>query len=153
MTREEIEALETEQAAHPERRPAQRALAADLTTRVHGVAETERAMTVSHAAFSDAPVRDPAVLAAMYDVLEHSDLTADDLAGGVVRVATASGLFSSNGEARRAIAQGGFSINDTRVAAPDDPVPAPIGGRWLLLRAGRKRLRIGRVSGGSATRR
>ena len=38
MDRPEIEALEAEQAAHPERRPAQRALALDLTTRVHGVA-------------------------------------------------------------------------------------------------------------------
>jgi tyrosyl-tRNA synthetase len=153
MDRPEIEALEAEQTAHPERRPAQRALAVDLTTRVHGVAETERAMTISHAAFSDQPIRDPAVLEAMYDVLEHCDLNADDLAGGALRVAIASGLFSSNAEARRAISQGGFSINDGRVAAPEEAVPAPIGGRWLLLRAGRKRLRIGRVSGGSATRR
>jgi tyrosyl-tRNA synthetase len=153
LDHQEIEALEVEQAAHPERRPAQRALAVDLTTRVHGVAEAERAITVSRAAFGDEPVRDPAVLEAMYEVLEHADLTREDLAGGSLRVAIASGLFSSNGEARRAIAQGGFSINDERVAAPDAVVPDPIGGRWLLLRAGRKRLRIGRVDGGSATRR
>jgi tyrosyl-tRNA synthetase len=153
MDRPEIEALEAEQTAHPERRPAQRALAVDLSTRVHGVAETERAMTISHAAFSDEPIRDPAVLEAMYDVLEHCDLTAEDVAGGALRVAIASGLFSSNGDARRAISQGGFSINDGRVAAPEDAVPAPIAGRWLLLRAGRKRLRIGRVNDGSATRR
>ena len=53
-------------------------------------------------------------------------------------MAIASGLFSSNGDARRAISQGGFSINDVRVAAPEDAVPAPIGGEWLLLRAGRE---------------
>ena len=153
LERQEIAKLEAEQAAHPERRPAQRALAVDLTTRVHGVAETERAITVSRAAFGDEPVRDPVVLEAMYEVLEHSDLTREDLAGGSLRVAIASWLFSSNGEARRAIAQGGFSINDVRVTAPDMPVPDPIGGRWLLLRAGRKRLRIGRVDGGSAGRR
>jgi tyrosyl-tRNA synthetase len=147
MDRPEIEALEAEQAAHPERRPAQRALAIDLTTRVHGVAETERAVTVSHAVFGDEPVRDPSTLEAMYGVLEHCDLTAADLAGGALRVAIASGLFASNGDARRAISQGGFSINDVRVAAPEDAVPAPIGGRWLLLRAGRKRLTIGRVQG------
>jgi tyrosyl-tRNA synthetase len=153
MDRPEIEALEAEQAAHPERRPAQRALALDLTTRVHGVPGTERAVTVSHAVFGEEPVRDPDVLAAMYDVLEHCDLTAEDLTGGALRVAIASGLFASNGDARRAISQGGFSINDVRVAAPEDAVPAPIGGRWLLLRAGRKRLRIGRVGGGSEARR
>ncbi|HEX7474131.1 MAG TPA: tyrosine--tRNA ligase [Candidatus Limnocylindrales bacterium] len=153
MDRPEIEALEAEQTAHPERRPAQRALAVDLTTRVHGVAETERAIAVSRAVFGDEPVRDPAVLAAMYEVLEHADLSSADLAAGALGVAIASGLFSSNGEARRAIAQGGFSINDARISAPDAVVPDAIGGRWLLLRAGRKRLRIGRVNGGSEARR
>jgi tyrosyl-tRNA synthetase len=153
MDRPEIEALEAEQAAHPENRPAQRALALDLTTRVHGVAETERAVRVSQAVFGEEPVRDPEVLAAMYDVLDHCDRTAEDVAAGALRVAIASGLFTSNGDARRAISQGGFSINDVRLAAPEDPVPAPIGGRWLLLRAGRKRLRIGRLRGGSEARR
>ncbi len=153
MDRAEIEALEADQAAHPERRPAQRALALDLTTRVHGLDETERAVTVSQAVFGDEPVRDPAVLAAMYDVLEHCDLVPEDLAGGALRVAIASGLFASNGDARRAISQGGFSINDVRIAAPDDPVPAPIDGRWLQLRAGRKRLRMGRLVGGSEAKR
>ena len=153
MDRAEIEALEADQAAHPERRPAQRALALDLTTRVHGLDETERAVTVSQAVFGDEPVRDPAVLAAMYDVLEHCDLGPEDLAGGALRAAIASGLFASNGDARRAISQGGFSINDVRIAAPDDPVPAPIDGRWLQLRAGRKRLRIGRLVGGSEAKR
>ena len=153
MDRPEIEGLEADQAAHPERRPAQRALAVDLTTRVHGPSETERAIAVSHAVFGEEPIRDPAVLAAMYEVLDHTDLSPADLAAGALGLAIASGLFSSNGEARRAIAQGGFSINDVRVAAPDAAVPDPIGGRWLLLRAGRKRLRIGRVGGGSEARR
>lgn len=152
LDRSEIADLEAEQAAHPDRRPAQRALAVDLTSRVHGVAETERAITVSRAAFGDEPVRDPAVLEAMYEVLEHSELTRADLGGGALQLAIASGLFSSNGEARRAIGQGGFSINDVRITAADMPVPDPIGGRWLLLRAGRKRFRIGRVDGGSEAR-
>jgi tyrosyl-tRNA synthetase len=56
----------------------------------------------------------------------------------------ASGTFSSNGEARRAIAQGGLSINDERVKSPDAPVPEPIDGRWLVVRVGKKRLRVGR---------
>ena len=141
----ELTSLEAEQAAAPQLRPAQRALALDLTTRVHGPAEAERAVTISRAVFGAEPVRDPEVLAVMYDTLDHVDLTADDVAGGALRVAVASGLFASNGEARRAISQGGFSINDERIGAPEDAVGSPIGGRWLLLRAGRKRLKIGRV--------
>jgi tyrosyl-tRNA synthetase len=146
LGREEIETLEAEHATRPETRPIQRALAIDLTTRVHGVVEAERALAVSRAAFDPAPVTDPAVLAAMYDVLDHVDLTPADVATGALAVAIASGLFNSNGEARRAISQGGFSINGSRVAAADDPVGAPVAGEWLLLRAGRKRLSVGRLA-------
>ncbi len=84
-------------------------------------------------------------MAEMYEVVEHCELDPADVAGGALRVAVACGLFASNGEARRAISQGGFSINDVRVSAPDEPVVDPIGGRWLLLRAGRKRLRVARI--------
>ena len=47
MTREEIEALELELAAHPERRAAQQALARDVTTRVHGAGAAKAADDVS----------------------------------------------------------------------------------------------------------
>ena len=145
LSREEIERVEAEQAARPEERPAQRLLALDLTTQVHGPAAAERAVTLSRAAFGGEPVRDPALLADMYEVLDHCELDPADVAGGALRVAVACGLFASNGEARRAISQGGFSINDVRVSAPDEPVGNPIGGRWLLLRAGRKRLKVARI--------
>jgi tyrosyl-tRNA synthetase len=145
LTQEEIEGVEADQAARPEERPAQRLLALDLTTQVHGPAAAERAVTLSRAAFGGEPVRDPAVLAEMYEVLDHCELDAADVAGGALRVAVACGLFASNGEARRAISQGGLSINDVRVGAPDEAVGEPIAGRWLLLRAGRKRLKVARI--------
>jgi tyrosyl-tRNA synthetase len=145
LSQEEIERVEADQAARPEERPAQRLLALDLTTQVHGPAAAERAVTLSRAAFGGEPVRDPALLAEMYEILDHCELDQADVAGGALRVAVACGLFASNGEARRAISQGGFSINDVRVSAPDEAVDGPIGGRWLLLRAGRKRLKVARV--------
>ena len=73
------------------------------------------------------------------------EFTADDLAGGALRMAIASGLYSSNGDALRAISQGGLSINDERLKEPDDAVPAPLSGRYLVLRAGKKSVRIGRL--------
>jgi tyrosyl-tRNA synthetase len=145
LSLEEIEGVEADQAARPEERPAQRLLALDLTTQVHGPVAAERAVTLSRAAFGGESVRDPAVLAEMYEILEHCELDPTDVAGGALRVAVACGLFASNGEARRAISQGGFSINDVRVGAPDEPVGEPIAGRWLVLRAGRKRLKVARV--------
>ena len=45
------------------------------------------------------------------------------------------------------MAQGGLSINDERVTAPEDAVPAPIDGRYLVLRAGKRSVRIGRLKG------
>jgi tyrosyl-tRNA synthetase len=61
-----------------------------------------------------------------------------------LELAIASGAFTSNGEARRTISQGGVSINDVRVAGVDAAVPEPIAGRWLVLRVGKKKLLIGR---------
>jgi tyrosyl-tRNA synthetase len=69
------------------------------------------------------------------------------VAGGALRIAIVSGQYVSNGDARRAIVQGGLSINDERVAAPDGAIPAPIDGRYLVLRAGKRSMRIGRLKG------
>jgi tyrosyl-tRNA synthetase len=147
LDREEIEALEAEQAARPEARPAQRALAGDLTARVHGEGAAAAAVRVSEAAFSPEPVRDPAVLAMLHEAVDGFTFLDDDLRGGALAFAVATGTFTSNGEARRTIAQGGLSINDERIAGPESPVPAPIAGEWLVVRVGKKRLRVGRRAG------
>ena len=143
--RAKIEGLEAEMAAHPETRAAQKAVAYDLTARVHGDDEARGAVRVSEAAFSKEPIRDPDLLAGLFEAIDHFEFTSEDLAGGALRLAVASGLFASNGEARRKISQGGLSINDERVGAPEDVVPAPIDGRYLVVRMGKKVLRIGRL--------
>ncbi len=145
--RARIEELEAQQAAHPETRVAQKAMGYDLTARVHGEDEAGKAVRVSEAAFSKEPIRDPEVLAALFKAIQHFEFTAEDMAGGALRIAIVSGQYASNGDARRAIVQGGLSINDERVAAPDGAIPTPIDGRYLVLRAGKKSLRIGRLKG------
>jgi tyrosyl-tRNA synthetase len=145
--RPRIDDLEGQMAAHPEQRAAQRAMAFDITARVHGEGEARRAVAVSEAAFSKQPIRDPALLADLFEAIDHFEFTAEDLAGGALRLVMGGGLFSSNGEARRTIQQGGLTINDERVAAPEGAVPAPIAGRYVLVRIGKKSLRIGRLKG------
>jgi tyrosyl-tRNA synthetase len=140
-----VEELEAQQAAHPETRVAQKAIAFDLTARVHGEDQARKAVRVSEAAFSKEPIRDPEVLAALFEAIEHFEFTAEDMAGGALRIAIVSGQYTSNGDARRAIVQGGLAINDERVAAVDGAVPAPIDGRYLVLRAGKRSTRIGRL--------
>jgi tyrosyl-tRNA synthetase len=137
--------IEAQQAAHPETRPAQKAVGYDLTARVHGEDAARNAVRLSEAAFSKAPIRDLDVLEGLFSEIDHFDFTAEDVAGGALRLAIVSGLYASNGEARRAIAQGGLSINDERLSDPDGAVTPPIGGRFLVLRAGKKSVRIGRL--------
>ena len=144
LSREEIAGLEAEMAATPEGRVAQRTLARDLTTRTHGPDATAHAETVSAAAFSREPIRDAAVLATLHESLDGFAFSDADVSGGALAIAVASGLYGSAGEARRAIAQGGMTIGDERIGAPDAAVPEPVEGRWLVVRAGKRRLAVGR---------
>ena len=66
----------------------------------------------------------------------------DGPATGSGATAVASGAASSNGEARRLIAQGGLYVNDRRVEGFDDPLPAPVHGRYWVVRTGKKNVRI-----------
>ena len=64
--------------------------------------------------------------------------------GALISLLVASGTFASRGEARRMIQSGGLSVNDERVTDPEAGVPAPVAGEWLVVRVGKRRLRIGR---------
>jgi tyrosyl-tRNA synthetase len=144
MTADEVADVEAAQLAAPEGRAAQKALAFDLTARVHGRAEAERQVRVADAAFSGGPVTDPDVLDALFDAVEHFEFGADEAGLDALGFAVAAGLYPSRGETRRAITQGGLSINGIRVAGADAALPEPVGGRYYVLRAGKKRLLVAR---------
>jgi tyrosyl-tRNA synthetase len=141
---ERIEALESALAAAPERREAQRELATDLTTRVHGPQEATRAIAASEAAFSGSPIADPAVLATLHRAADGFTYTPADTADGVVGFLVATGTASSRGEARRSIAGGAITINDRRITEADSSLPAAIAGEWYVVRIGKRRVRVGR---------
>jgi tyrosyl-tRNA synthetase len=144
---DEILALEERQQAAPGERPAQRALARDLTARVHGQEEAARQVRVAEALFSGAPLRDPEVLETLWQGTGGFEFGDEEMAAGVVGLVVASGLAGSRSEARRLIEQGGLSVNDERVSAADATVPPPLAGGYLVVRAGKKRLAIGRQRG------
>ncbi|MGZ6293499.1 MAG: tyrosine--tRNA ligase [Candidatus Limnocylindrales bacterium] len=147
MARGEIEALEAEQAAHPEGRIGQRAFAHDLTARVHGAAEADRQVRVAEAAFGGGPIEDPEILAELHAHAGGFDFTPAQMRDGLLSLLVAAGLYASNGEARRAISQGGLRLNERRIAAPDEPVPALVAGHWLVARQGKRSVRVGRLVG------
>ena len=77
-----------------------------------------------------------------YEQLPHAVVPPEIVANGIVALCVAAGLYGSNGEARRTISQGGLSINEVRIRAADDAVPASLAGGYLVLRGGKKDYRI-----------
>jgi tyrosyl-tRNA synthetase len=141
LERDEIEALEAEHEARPEARTAQRTLARDLTARVHGADEADAAIELSTAIFSGRLGELPAsLLEAAARELPHAVL--GDPSSSVAAAAIASGAYGSNGEARRGIAGGGLYVNDERVTDPNAALPAPLHGRFWIIRTGRRNQRI-----------
>jgi tyrosyl-tRNA synthetase len=143
LSREEIEALEAEAGARPELRPAQRALARDITARTHGEPASAQAIAASEAMFSGAAIDDPATLLSLFESTGGFRFTQEALAGGIAVLLAEAGLFPSRGEARRMIAGGGVTVNGTRVTDAAF-VTEPIAGEWLDVRIGKRRREVGR---------
>ncbi|WP_446213970.1 tyrosine--tRNA ligase [Micromonospora sp. IBSANI012] len=138
-SREEIEALEKETAERPAARSAQRALAEELTTLVHGEREMAQAVAASQALFGRGSLDEltPETLRA---ALTEAGLVHLDELPDVAGLLRDSGLVPSLKEARRVIAEGGAYVNNTRVTEVDATV-APedlLHGRYLVLRRGKR---------------
>jgi tyrosyl-tRNA synthetase len=140
-----IESIAAEQAARPEGRHAQLALAFDLTARIHGAPEAQRQVSLAEAAFA-AVVDDPEVLASLHQALGGFDFGPEAEAWTVLDLAVAAG-GASRAEARRLITQGGLSVNGQRLADPTGSPPALIAGRYWWVSLGKKRRVVGRRSG------
>jgi tyrosyl-tRNA synthetase len=139
----EIEELERQIAERPAARQAQRLLAEEITTLVHGAAELGRVQAASEALFGHGDLRalDAATLTAA--VAEVPSAEADRVAGVLPPIAdlmAACGIVPSKSAARRAISEGGAYVNNVRVADVD-AVPAEaelLQGNVLVLRRGRR---------------
>ncbi len=138
-SRDEIEQLEKETAERPAARLAQRALAEELTTLVHGEREMAQAVAASQALFGRGSLDDltPETLRA---ALTEAGLVHVDELPDVAGLLRESGLVPSTKEARRVIAEGGAYVNNTRITEVDArPTPADLlHGRYLVLRRGKK---------------
>jgi tyrosyl-tRNA synthetase len=142
-SRGEIEELEQEIAERPAARRAQRLLAEEVTTLVHGAAELDRVQRASEALFGQGDLRalDAATLAAAVTEVPNAD--SDRVDGQLPPVAdlmAACGIVNSKSEARRAIAEGGAYLNNERVTAVD-AVPAEsdlLQGAFFVLRRGKR---------------
>jgi tyrosyl-tRNA synthetase len=147
LEQSEIAELEARSVASPEKRIAQRALAADVTARVHGPETAALVIRASELAYSGRVIGDPEVYAYLHGVIDSFDFSDADAAAGAVGYLVATGTAASTSEARRLIGQGGVTINGVRIPTPETAIPEPTAGMWHEVRIGKKRLRIGRRVG------
>ena len=141
LSRAEIEELERTVQDTPHLRAAQKRLAEDVTTLVHGPDQTAAVKAASEALFGKGELDglDPATLESALRELPHASITAST---SVAEALVATGLCQSLSEARRAIAQGGVSINNQAVDEDAALVGNPRGPllAGLLLKRGKKTL-------------
>jgi len=143
----EIEELERAAREEPFRRAAQKALAADIVTLVHGDPARQAVVAASEALFGKGDLR-------ALDAATLVDATAE-LPGGevhagmsVVDALVSVGLVDSRNAARRAIAEGGASVNGVKVTDADAVLAEAdlLAGLVTILRRGRKSLAAGRAA-------
>lgn len=140
LPRAELDRLEQAVATEPFKREAQRVLAREVTTLVHGTAATDAAFAAAEALFGngDLSVLDEATLRSA--VAELPSATAASGAT-IAQLLVDAGLTSSVSESRRAIEQGGVYLNNARVEAPDATADgAFLPGGLAVLRRGKKTL-------------
>jgi tyrosyl-tRNA synthetase len=143
LDRAEIEELERDTAERPHLRAAQRRLAGELTTLVHGSRQTDQVVAASSSLFGRGDLRelDAATLdAALAEVPNIAMRLADSPT--VVDLLVATGLSESRGAARRAVGEGGAYVNNVKVSDVDwVPTSADLlAGGWLVLRRGKRSL-------------
>jgi len=141
-SRDEIAELEKATAERPQAREAQRALARDVTSLVHGSEAAARVEAAARALFGsgDLAALDASTLADAVAELPRAVLPRQE--HSVVDVLVASGLAASRSAARRTIAEGGAYVNNRKVTAEDETVgpSSLLHDRWLVLRRGRRTL-------------
>jgi len=141
-TRAEIEDLEREIADRPAARSAQRVLADDLTTLVHGAGETARAAAAARAMFGQGDLRelDEHVLSAALAEIPHGAVRRTGELPPVTDLMTACGIAATKSAARRAIQEGGAYLNNAKVTDVEARPAASdlLHGRYLVLRRGKR---------------
>ncbi|MET0822632.1 MAG: tyrosine--tRNA ligase [Aeromicrobium sp.] len=148
LSLDEIAQLEAEHAEKPALRIAQRRLAAEMTTIVHGEAETAAAELASLALFGRAELADlpEATLAAALHEAGAAELSAAD-GPTIVDALVATGLADSRSAARRSVAEGGAYLNNERVTDPDLVLTGDrlLYSTWAVIRKGKRSVSGARV--------
>ena len=151
LERDEIMALEAAMQERPGARDAQRALAREVTTLVHGAAAAEAAERAGRALFGgDLSALSADALAEVFDEAPSIDVPRQRLEGdgeSLIDLMVEAGLAQSKGEARRAVSGGGARVGDARIADAAHRVTLSdaIDDAVVVLRKGKKSVALVRL--------
>ncbi|MET4049342.1 tyrosine--tRNA ligase [Rhodococcus sp. 1163] len=141
LDRAELDELDLATKERPHAREAQRRLAAEMTTLVHGEANTRAVELASQALFGRAELGelDETTLAAALREASIAQVQEGE-PKTIVDLLVATGLSDSKGAARRAVKEGGASVNNQKVVTEDWTPSAGdlLHGQWLVVRRGKR---------------
>ncbi|UTT46968.1 tyrosine--tRNA ligase [Rhodococcus gordoniae] len=141
LDKDELAELETATTVRPHAREAQKRLAAEMTTLVHGAHNTASVELASRALFGRGELGDldESTLAAALTEASVTELHAGE-PDTIVDLLVASGLCESKGAARRTVKEGGASVNNVRISSEEWTARDGelLHGSWLVLRRGKR---------------
>jgi tyrosyl-tRNA synthetase len=148
MTKAEVEALESAHDQSPHLRLLQKAIAKEVTVRVHSEEDYNAAVEASDILFGNAPTEalsklDEDTLLSVFEGVPQVNISKSDLEAGIALLdllADKSGIFPSRGEARKLVQSGGVSINKQKVSDPNAQQTATdlLQNKYLLIQKGKK---------------
>jgi tyrosyl-tRNA synthetase len=151
LERSAVEELEARGRVEPHRRHVQRALAEDVTRRVHGETGLSRAVRATDALFGGSLEGLGADdIADIFADVPSSEVPRSSLEGegvGLVELLADTGVASSRGDARRSVEGGGIYLNGVRAGDAQSRIELEdaVEGRFLVLRKGKKSYHLVKV--------
>lgn len=148
LSKEEIEALEAEQAEAPHLRPLQKRLAKEITVMVHSIEDYEAAVEASNILFGNSTSEalkklDEDTLLAVFEGVPQFEVLKSELDAGIKAVdlfADNAAVFPSKGEMRKLVQGGGVSVNKEKLEVFDKVITSDnlLNGKYLLVQRGKK---------------
>lgn len=149
LSKEEIEAIEKEHQAEPHLRKLQKALAEDITVRVHSKDDLEMAIGASEILFSKKATDalktiDEKTLLQVFEGVPQIEVAKDTLLNSeslmnLLSTDTNSEIFASKSEAKRTIQGGGVRLNKVQQTKPEDKIELDLlQNKYLLVQKGKK---------------
>lgn len=149
LSREEITALEEEQAAAPHLRPLQKRLAKEVTVMVHSLEDYELAVEASNILFGNSTSEtlkklDEETLLSVFEGVPQFEISGDELSKKGIKAidlcTEKAPVFPSKGEMRKLVQSGGVSLNKEKLAEADTVIDSSylLNNKYLLVQRGKK---------------